>query len=151
MLYPALAVAKHIVTYCNNQKKPISNLKLQKLLYFVWVEYYQRTNSELFFDNMYAWPLGPVVPNVYAEFSPYSGLPINKSFPEECSQDAWIIDDIVDRYIDIPAAKLVEMTHEDGRPWQAVYQGGIGAKQIIPFALIKEMESRRQNDNAGSR
>ncbi len=143
-MYQAVSVARHIITYCNKQGKPISNLKLQNLLYFVWIEYYRRTNSELFFENIYAWATGPTVPTVYYEFGCFAGLPIRREYAEECTEDARIIDDIVNQYIDIPVAKLVEMTHEDGGSWQAVYQGGIGAKQIIPFSLIKNMKAKRK-------
>ena len=38
-MYNALLVANHIVKYCNSKNHPISNLKLQKLLYFVQAEF----------------------------------------------------------------------------------------------------------------
>lgn len=141
MLYPALSVAKHIVTYCNNQNKPISNLKLQKLLYFVWIEYYKKHRSELFLDEIYAWQFGPVVPNVYYEFCPYAGLAIRKEFEEECRQgDIVDIDNAIEKYIDIPTSELVEMTHTQGKPWDVIYNGGSGSRCMIPFALIVRLE-----------
>lgn len=140
MTYMAQAVARHIVTYCTRIGNPISNLKLQKLLYFVWIEYYKKTGNELFFDNMYAWPLGPVVPIVYREFSPYAGLPIQRIYTEECKEeDVDIIDNIVNSFVDISARDLVDMSHRPGGPWDIVYKNGIGARQLIPFRLIKEL------------
>ena len=36
MLYTAIDIAKYIVSYCSNKKQPISNLKLQKILYYAF-------------------------------------------------------------------------------------------------------------------
>lgn len=144
MMYQAISVARHIITYCNKQGKPISNLKLQNLLYFVWIEYYRRTNSELFFENIYAWAIGPTVPTVYYEFGYFAGLPIRREYAEECAEDAWIIDDIVNEHIDISTSELIDMSCKKGSPWEIVYQNGKGKKQIIPYSLIKEIEVKRK-------
>lgn len=141
MLYSAISVAKRIVTYCNQKGRPVSNLKLQKLLYYVWIGYYRQNSTELFFENMHAWQLGPVVPSVYYEFSPYAGMPIRQNYADECSpEDTVIIDKIVNDYIDYSAAELVSMTHEKGKPWDLVYRNGEGTRQPIKFSLITRLE-----------
>ncbi len=73
-LYPAQYVADYTISYCTRAKKPISNLKLQKMLYFLWVDYYKKTKCELYLDDICAWKLGPVVPNVYYNFCLYAGI-----------------------------------------------------------------------------
>ena len=55
MSYSAVDVAKYIVTYSNRQNKPVSNLKLQKILYFTWIDYFKQTKSHLFEDHICAW------------------------------------------------------------------------------------------------
>lgn len=53
----------------------LSNLKLQKMLYFVQLEHLR--NRMIAFDNrMEAWQYGPVVPEVYFRFSGYGSRPI---------------------------------------------------------------------------
>lgn len=69
-----------IVSYCSNKKQPISNLKLQKILYYAWIDYYKRTGNALFLNDICAWQLGPVIPDVYYEFCSYAGTPIFESF-----------------------------------------------------------------------
>ena len=76
MWYDALDVAKYIITRCYEQGNPISNLKLQKILYFLWADFYRETRRYLFFDDICAWQLGPVVPKVYYEYCPHAGRPI---------------------------------------------------------------------------
>lgn len=143
MLYLAIDVAKHIVTYCTKQKKPISNLKLQKMLYYVWIDYYKSTNMPLYIDDICAWQFGPVVPDVYYEFCSYAGTAIYREYNDLCSEeDAAIIDATINKLINLPACALVGKTHEEGKPWDVVFNGGNGLREVIPFSLIVELECR---------
>lgn len=36
MTYTAVDIAKYIVSYCSGKHRPVSNLKLQKMLYYTW-------------------------------------------------------------------------------------------------------------------
>ena len=80
MVYTAVDIAKYIVSYCAHRQRPISNLKLQKMLYYTWIDYYKKTNNALFLNDICAWQLGPVVPDVYYEFCSYAGTPISVTF-----------------------------------------------------------------------
>lgn len=62
MWYDAAEVAKFIITECFKSNIAISNLKLQKMLYFLWVDFFKKTGRRLFMDDFCAWQLGPVVP-----------------------------------------------------------------------------------------
>lgn len=140
-MYPALDVAKYVISYSSENNKAISNLKLQKLLYFLWIDFFKETHKWLFDDMIYAWQLGPVVPDVYFEFCSYAGLPINKTFETNIDHnDKNKINNIVDRYIDNSAYNLVNRTHESGKPWSIIYNNGNGSRSIIPFDLIMEIE-----------
>lgn len=135
----ALEVANFIISYGTKHNDPITNLRLQKLLYFTWVDYFKTYESNLFNDFMYAWQFGPVVPSVYYEYCPYGGMPIDpitNDFPQEF--DA--LSPILDKYLAMPTGKLVSMTHEPGKPWDCVYKKGKGNRKIIPFDLIKRLE-----------
>ena len=69
MTYSAVDIAKYIVSYCSGKHRPVSNLKLQKMLYYTWIDYYKKTGTALFFNEICAWQLGPVVPDAYYEFA----------------------------------------------------------------------------------
>lgn len=119
MTYYVTEIAKYIITYCSNKKRPISNLKLQKLLYFLWIDYFKKNNCSLFNENICAWQFGPVVPEVYYEFCSYAGSPINKIYDIVIynQNDSVIINNLIDKYIEFSASKLVEMTHKAFKPW----------------------------------
>ena len=141
MVYTAVDIAKYIVSYCTNKQRPISNLKLQKMLYYTWIDYYKNTKNALFLNDICAWQLGPVVPDAYYEFCSYAGTPIFATFDVRVdSNDATIINSIIESYISVPASTLVNMSHRKGGAWDIVYRDGIGNRDVIPFSLIRERE-----------
>ena len=68
VMYSAVDVARYIIWYCKRQGYSISNLKLQKILYFVQAEFLVNTGKPCFSEEIEAWDFGPVVPEVYHEF-----------------------------------------------------------------------------------
>lgn len=139
-MYNAMTVAEYIIDYCNGHNSSITNLKVQKLLYFLWIAFYKATRTYLFHDPICAWPLGPVVPNVYDELCAYGGLAIRKSFGSDSGKlsvnDMHIINGALDSYIAYSASTLVDLTHESGKPWDKVFAGGRGRGLQIPFEMI---------------
>lgn len=142
MIYDVTEIARYIITYCAKKKNPISNLKLQKILYFVWIDYFKKNNCNLFNENICAWQFGPVVPKVYYEFCSYAGSPINKIYETaiDNQNDLNIINTSIDKYIEYSARKLVDITHEISKPWSIIYNNGLGLRNIIPFNLIISKE-----------
>lgn len=76
MTNTALEIADYIIKYSVDSDNPINNLKLQQLLYFLWIDYYNNTSIELFQDEFCAWQIGAVIPKVYYAYCQYAGLPI---------------------------------------------------------------------------
>ena len=65
-MYAALDIARYIIKYCKDNGYSISNLKLQKLLYFVQAQFLVTYNGRpAFEEKIEAWDFGPVVPEVY--------------------------------------------------------------------------------------
>ena len=59
--YSATDVARYMVNLCIEEKSPVSNLQVQKILYFCQQEYYVKTGTPLFDDDFQAWQYGPVI------------------------------------------------------------------------------------------
>lgn len=102
----------------------ISNLKLNKLLYLTYaIEL--RTGKKLFASSPFeAWDYGPVAPEVYRTYKHCGSKNIYEPLFEygneeiEVSRRAW------DRYGDLTAFDLVEMTHRKNGAWQKVREEG---------------------------
>lgn len=125
MTYSALTIAGYVVNRSNDIGYAISNLKLQKLLYFIQAEFLMRTGHVCFNDEIQAWDFGPVVPGVYEAYRIYGGanIPKGSSFAADekiLPEDRKIIDTVVKDFAPYSAATLVEITHQQD-PWRDAY------------------------------
>ena len=77
MAYRAIDIAKIIVNDAIDIGHPITNLKLQKLLYYVQAAFLVEYNTPCFDDDIVAWKYGPVVERVYNDFRIYGSNIIN--------------------------------------------------------------------------
>lgn len=137
-MYNAIDLAKYIVTRCANADNPISNLQLQKILYYVQMEFLNK-NRQAFNDAIEAWQFGPVVPNVYYYFCGYGAMPITNTYDVEIDPaDEAIINPIVDEKSKLNPWDMVAETHKANGAWDRIYKNGKGNKQVIPFGLIHE-------------
>lgn len=140
MRYKALDIARYIINYSCEIERKITNLKLQKLLYYVQAEFLVSKNERCFDDEIVSWDYGPVVISVYDEFK-YSGrMELQKQenyktieFDENIQnikmydkrfddsyifeKDKELIKKVVDSYKDKDAFYMVRKTHNED-PWK---------------------------------
>lgn len=74
--YNAIDVANYIVWRANAMGKPVTHLKLQKLLYYVVAKYLQKYDQNLIEEPILKWQYGPVVKSVYHQFKILGAAPI---------------------------------------------------------------------------
>lgn len=137
-MYSALNVAKYIILKCNQLGNTISNLKLQKMLYFTQAEFLVSQDKACFDERIEAWDFGPVVPEVYHRYKVYGSA----SIPNVCKddycpfdrKDKALADEIIEQCAKYSASTLVEITHRQS-PWIAAYRQHSGA--IISNESIK--------------
>ena len=145
--YCAKQIAHYIIDKCTHDDHPISNLQLQLILYFLQGNNYRKYGVPLFSDNIYAWPYGPVVPEVYDEFCSNGATPICDLYdPNELIIDdktKTILDAQIIRYRKKSVWDLVNESHIQGGPWDTVYQG---YKTIIPKSLIANYFRKQSGD-----
>ena len=67
-MYDVKSVAKYVISYCREQEYVMSNLKLQKVLYFVQAAFLSTRHYPCFEEDFEAWDFGPVVPEIYHEY-----------------------------------------------------------------------------------
>lgn len=68
VMYDVIDIVNHIILQANNNETPITNLLLQKILYYLNAEHLVRKGERLFSDKIEKWGYGPVIPVVYTEF-----------------------------------------------------------------------------------
>ncbi len=142
-MYNVLDVARYVINYSNERGYGVSNLKLQKLLYFIQAYFLTATDDSrpCFKDKIEAWDFGPVVPNAYREFKQYGSgnIPTIESYVVFDNKNIWnshrevynpnviayddrkMIASVVDEFSRYSASGLVDLTHRQA-PWRDAYQ-----------------------------
>lgn len=137
-MYKAMDLSRYIVSKCIDDGYPISNLQLQKILYYIQKDFLSR-DEIAFSDDIEAWQFGPVIPMVYYHYCGYGAMPItilcdNNSI-DDC--DKQYVNQIVDSKRVLNPWDLVEETHKPNGAWAQVYRDGAGNHMVIPVELIK--------------
>ncbi len=114
----------------------ISNLKLQKLLYYAQGVFLAVTDKPLFDDDIVAWLQGPVVESVYHQYKANGaqGIPFDEDFDfsEFTPEENELLTEVYDVFGQYSALKLRNMTHEE-TPWKETKQN-----DVIPLQIIKD-------------
>lgn len=105
----ALDVARYILWYCTYKGTPISNCKLQKILYFCWKACKEKTGKPLFVEPFSEWQIGHVVEKVYDAYYYYGVLPIRESDLPASGIDYSFLNETIDRYRETPISRLAQM------------------------------------------
>lgn len=139
-MYDVLDICRYAINYSNKKNYGISNLKLQKILYFIQAYFLLQTHKPCFRENIEAWDFGPVVPEAYHEYKQYGSgdIPTVKSYLQFDSDDIWnvervayddtliktedkeLINSVIDKFADYSATDLVSITHNQA-PWKDAY------------------------------
>lgn len=155
MVYKVLDVCRHVINYSNEKDYGISNLKLQKILYFIQAYFLISTKVQCFEERIEAWDFGPVVPEAYREYKQFGSgdIPSISYIIKFNENDIWQskatkynddvilqedksrIESVVDKFADYSATDLVTITHAQ-TPWKNAYRRG--QNREITIHAIKE-------------
>lgn len=147
--YNVLDIACFVINKHNElyPKNGITNLRLQKLLYFVQAYFIIKYKKICFSEKIVAWPSGPVVIEAYEEFKKYGRSNIETVkyygvFSENPVHDniihcnhKEIICSAIEIFKDYDDSKLVDITHCQ-TPWKNSINKGIGTE-----IEVKDMEN----------
>ena len=138
--YDALDVAEYILHYCENElQRPISNLRLQKILYYIQGVYLSNNHEPLFDNDIEAWDYGPVIPDVYYAYNCFIGNPIVGVEPQQVDlfedDEIQVIQDVVNAKINGSVWDLVNQTHKE-LPWINNFKKGYNNE--IPITDIED-------------
>ena len=125
--YDALDIAKYIIRWCDKNELRITNLQLQKILFFIQKESIRRRGYGIFSNRIEAWQYGPVIPDVFYEFAGFGAMKLvlyEDLFSENSSKDTFIdndskkiIENILKECIYIYPWDLVAKSHVSDGAW----------------------------------
>lgn len=149
MAYDGKAIANFVLDTCEKFDRPVSNLSLQKIVYFCHVWSLIELNRPLIKHSFEAWEFGPVLPYLYREFRKFDRSPIlsRASTIDPASgasriakyafdsETAVLLEKVVSFYSQIRAGDLVELSHAEGGPWDEAWNH---AGVVNPGMKIKD-------------
>lgn len=131
----ALNVGNNILRRSFADNIDVTPMKLQKMIYLVYKQYYKQTQRPLFGERFEVWKYGPVIKSVYDEFK-YKGANRIDVFAKEADGSVLIgnedtsdpfrkaLNSVWQRYRNIDGIRLSELTHRQGTAWYKAAKRG---------------------------
>lgn len=129
------AIANLILDRTDTQGLDVTNMALNKIIYFVHCDYLVERREPLVGAKIEAWQHGPVFREVYHQFKRWGEAAIRsratKVDPHTGEVEAAkvyfsdgelkYLESLIDRYIQFTAAQLRAISHRKGGPWHVVW------------------------------
>lgn len=148
-------IANFVLDRADERGRQMTNLDLQKIVYFLHGHYLCRYNEPLVDSEFEAWNYGPVNKLIYDSFKGYNDSPIEgratafnpitrqrRELPQLVDpRIISLINETLDKYLDLTTYSLVQLTHSDGTPWSRTVSDADSRVNIgmrISNALIQE-------------
>ncbi|WP_420410868.1 Panacea domain-containing protein [Roseibium sp.] len=135
MTHDVRAVANFVLSYAKKHGREITNIDVNKLVYFLHAWHLAKTGQPLVGAKIEAWQYGPVFRELYSQFKVFGDKPISSFAKKRDAKTLELIDceidmkpeleafmvQVLDRYLAMSTGKLVEMSHVSGGPWDIVF------------------------------
>ena len=137
MTHDVRAVANAILDFAAAENYPVTNLSLNKIIYFLHAGYLHEFEKPLVSAKIEAWDHGPVLREIYHQFKRFGAQPVQGrakrldpdrgtlvEVRETLSEEALTyIHSHLTELLRIPAGKLVDMSHVPDGAWYAARYG----------------------------
>jgi uncharacterized phage-associated protein len=158
MPYPANAIANEFLELAKGEGKQLTQMQLQKLVYFAYGWYMAITGKRLIDERIEAWEWGPVIPSIYREFNRFGSAPITEPaqevmfregklgfFPAGMRSDApqadalalQVIKRVWEIYGKYSGSQLSNMTHVADSPWSKTPNREIKGTDIDDHLILE--------------
>lgn len=149
---PALYTPAHVANYFLDRAavegRPLTPIKLIKLVYIAYGWVLALLNRRLFGERIEAWKHGPVIPSLYHEFKHFGKAPITdratsvdyfdmeQTEPriDHDKETLEVLDKVWAAYHRYSGWTLRDKTHDVGTPWEQTYNGH--RNEVIEDELI---------------
>lgn len=115
-------VADYFLALSNEAGDPMTNLRLQKLVYYAQAWHLANYEEPLFDEDFEAWVHGPVLPSLYRLYKERGFEPIDKKVRLNDLEGKFgkerlaFLREVADVYMPVNTSELEMMTHQE-KPW----------------------------------
>ena len=143
MAYKALDIANKIVSKTDLEHgDTISNLKLQKMMYYQQGFHLAYFGTPLFDEDIVAWQYGPVVPSVYKEYKSFesNSISTSKEGISLSDDEEELFNNVYEEYNQFSAVALMKMTHEES-PWKTTEINSVTSRDKMMSFFKTQIEA----------
>ena len=116
-------IANYFIWLASETGSFISNLKLQKLVYYTQAWHLAIYGEPLFEEDFQAWIHGPVIPELYQKYESFGWRPIDVDVtPQLPPATIEFLERVSDEYFSCDGYELERMTHAEA-PWNLARVG----------------------------
>lgn len=148
-MYNATSIANFFIRKGIEERRPVDQMKVQKLVYFAHGWYLAITSKPLLNEAIEAWRFGPVIPSLYhsLKFSGNQAITssiesqVDSTIDEDESEIQEYLNCIWNLYSPFTGIQLSNMTHEEETPWAKIaktFNNQIPADKDIDNEVIKQ-------------
>jgi uncharacterized phage-associated protein len=146
----AITVAQAFLDLAHREEKSLSNMQLQKLVFFAHGIHLGAFDGEALIDEtVKAWDFGPVIPELYEKLRVFGRgkvttdlAPQMRDFFSDDGTEMEAIRTTWDAYKDKAAWQLSNISHVKGSPWDQVWNCDQNRYANIPNKLIQDYYQR---------
>jgi len=143
----SLAVAQAFLDLADREGMRLTNMQLQKLVFFAHGTHLAAYNAPLIDSAVRAWDFGPVIPPLYDRLREYGSGYVDRELGvyRELGRDSsglQAVRSVWDAYRHHNAWSLSSISHQRGSPWDEVWNNG-GQYCEIPDELTRRYYSTR--------
>jgi uncharacterized phage-associated protein len=151
-------VANAVLEFADEKNLRITNLSLNKIVFFAHAWYLACYKEPLIDSSFEAWQYGPVHPQIHRQLKKLKDRQVRTRLtridvstgydvpviPCLTSSQNEIVERVTQFYGGCSGAKLVEVSHEQGAPWDQIWRAANGKSSpgmLIPNEIIKSFYS----------
>jgi len=124
-MYNPVYISNNFLIRSFRQKTPVTAMKIQKMLYFLYRDHLKATNIALFSERFSTWKYGPVIESVYHTFkgygansiTDYGGIPAYSLKEADYPLFGKLLDDVWNKSRSHNGISLSRLTHQPECAW----------------------------------
>lgn len=143
MAHSALEIANKLLhrAWMDESSELLSNMKLQKLLYYQQGFHLAYFGTPLFDEDIVAWQYGPVIPVVYDKYKEFgrAGIePQGEPLSLDSEKEENLFNEVFEVYNQFSAAGLVTQTHSES-PWVETPKQGVISQELMRTFFLQRL------------
>jgi uncharacterized phage-associated protein len=148
-IYSALEIANYFLFKAAKDEELLSNLKVQKLIYYAQGIHLAIYGTPIFKEPIVAWAYGPVVRGLYSIYKKYGagGILPDESFnPKSIDKETReYLDEIYTAFGQFSATRLMDFTHTD-QCWKDAWKDTNPNKIITHKSMQESLKKYLKSD-----